>query len=111
MERKLININKDYINWLKNIKSRQNDKPTDPPIYNNPNILYNDSLGGTNLGTLVFNIIAIYDNSCLNLFQQDLDITLYLNLLFKNSFDNMEFYSFLNMNKLKDNNLKLKNIF
>ena len=111
MERKLININNDYINWLKNIKSRENNSPSDQPIYNKPNILYLPPSYDTNLGSFVFNLNSIFDNSCSQLFTNDLDLTLYLNLLFKNSFDNMEFYSFLNDDKLKDNDLILKDIF
>ena len=112
MDLKLNKINETYINWIKNITYR--NKPYDI-IYLRDNAIINniDSNINPNLSTLVFNSLVTFDNTCWIdiIYPGDDKLIKYLNDLFKDSFDSMEFYSNLNYNKLTDKNSLLSDIF
>ena len=112
MDLKLNKINETYINWIKNIKYR--NEPYDIIYLRNNAIINNiDSYTTPNLSSLLFNSNVTFDNTCWNdiISPGDDKLIKYLNDLFKDSFDSMEFYSNLNYNKLTDKNSLLSDIF
>ena len=107
MSTKLSDINSNFTNWIKNIKDNSGNN-----LFDDPNIIINDFLTDNQLLPELANLNAIFDHSC---YQQGIitnsNVIIYLNKLFKAKFNLMEYYSFLNFDRKKDNNLTLRHIF